>query len=53
MAVFDFIGCLDNPRRRHSSLGYLSPAAFEARCARKPPGLRAGRRRPTSSWGER
>jgi putative transposase len=28
-AVFDFIEGFYNPQRRHSSLGYLSPAAFE------------------------
>ena len=31
MAVFTFIEGFYNPRRRHSSLGYLSPAAFEQR----------------------
>jgi putative transposase len=29
MAVFDFIEGWYNPRRRHSSLGYVSPARFE------------------------
>jgi putative transposase len=29
LAVFDFIEGWYNPRRRHSSLGYLSPMAFE------------------------
>jgi putative transposase len=29
-AIFDYIEAWYNPRRRHSSLGYLSPAAFEA-----------------------
>lgn len=29
-AVFDFIEGFYNPHRRHSSLGYLSPVAFEA-----------------------
>jgi hypothetical protein len=29
MAVFDFIEGWYNPHRRHSSLGYLSPIAFE------------------------
>ena len=28
-AVFDFIEGFYNPQRRHSSLGYVSPAAFE------------------------
>ena len=45
MAVFDFIECFYNPRRRHSSLGYLSPAAFEACGAPKRPGP-AGRPTP-------
>ncbi len=29
-AIFDWIEGWYNPRRRHSSLGYLSPAEFEA-----------------------
>jgi transposase InsO family protein len=29
-AVFDFIECFYNRSRRHSSLGYLSPVAFES-----------------------
>jgi putative transposase len=32
MAVFDFIEAFYNPRRRHSSLAYLSPAEYERRC---------------------
>jgi putative transposase len=31
MAIFDYIECFYNPRRRHSALGYLSPAQFERR----------------------
>jgi len=31
--VFDYIECWYNPRRRHSTLGYLSPVAFEERGA--------------------
>ena len=27
--VFDYIECFYNPRRRHSTLGYLSPMEFE------------------------
>jgi len=35
-AVFDYIEGFYDPRRRHSTLGYLSPAEFEgvARCLR-------------------
>jgi putative transposase len=31
LAVFDYIEAFYNPRRRHSGLGYLSPAEFERR----------------------
>jgi len=31
LAVFDYIECFYNPRRRHSSIGNLSPAEFERR----------------------
>jgi putative transposase len=31
MAVFDYIECFYNPRRRHSAIAYLSPAEFERR----------------------
>ena len=27
--VFDYIECFYNPKRRHSTIGYLSPVAFE------------------------
>src|SRR5215213_2642932 len=27
--VFDYIECFYNPRRRHSTIGYLSPVEFE------------------------
>lgn len=33
MAVFEFIEGWYNPRRRHSALGYLSPADFERKAA--------------------
>jgi transposase InsO family protein len=29
LAVFDYIETFYNPRRRHSSLGQISPVAFE------------------------
>jgi putative transposase len=32
-AVFDYLEGFYNPRRRHSSLGYLSPAEYERRHA--------------------
>ena len=41
-AVFDFIEGFYNPQRRHSSLGYLSPMAFERHhrtCAASPGAL--------------
>jgi putative transposase len=31
MAVFDYLECFYNPRRRHSALGYLSPVDYERR----------------------
>jgi len=34
LAVFDYIETFYNPTRRHSSLGYLSPVAFEKRHAK-------------------
>jgi putative transposase len=38
IAVFSFIEGFYNPRRRHSSIGYLSPVAYEkrARVAARP-----------------
>jgi putative transposase len=37
MAIFEFIEGWYNPRRRHSSLAYLSPLAFERRFTRVMP----------------
>ena len=31
LAVFDYLETFYNPRRRHSALGQIAPAAFEAR----------------------
>ncbi len=31
LAVFEYIEAFYNPHRRHSALGYLSPAEFERR----------------------
>jgi putative transposase len=36
IAVFEFIEGFYNPRRRHSSIGYLSPVDFERRHAANP-----------------
>lgn len=35
LIVFDYIETFYNPKRRHSSLGYLSPVAFENQTAKK------------------
>jgi putative transposase len=35
--VFDYIEAFYNPTRRHSTLGYLSPAQFELRASRSEP----------------
>jgi putative transposase len=37
MAIFDFIEGFYNPHRRHSALGYLSPAEYERRFAHTVP----------------
>jgi putative transposase len=36
LALFDYIEGFYNPHRRHSALGYLSPAAYERRCTPQP-----------------
>lgn len=40
-AIFEYIEGWYNTRRRHSSLGYLSPAAFEATDSHRQPATRA------------
>jgi len=35
LTVFDYIETFYNPKRRHSSLGYLSPVAFEKQTTKK------------------
>ena len=48
MAVFDFIEVFYNPRRRHSALGYLSPAEYERRLH---PGLSGPSAYPSTKTG--
>ena len=35
LIVFDYIETFYNPKRRHSSLGYISPVAFEKQTPKK------------------
>ena len=56
MAVFEFIEGFYNPRRRHSSLGYLSPDRVRARAcrgassSRRTPACRRARGRQGAAW---
>jgi len=36
LAIFEYIECWYNPKRRHSSLGYLSPAEYEQQLLSQP-----------------
>ena len=46
--LFDYIEVFYNQRRRHSTIGYLSPAAFERQAAARQGSVR-GRQSPTRS----
>jgi putative transposase len=47
MAIFDFLEGWYNPQRRHSSIGYVSPAVFEQRAEDALESRRATRFRGT------
>ena len=51
MALFDYIEVFYNQRRRHSTLGQISPAAFERRAAAQPKSRRGARRLPQGPHG--
>ena len=51
MAVFDFIEGWYNPQRRHSSIGYISPAVFERRAENARNSRRATRFRRSLGMG--
>lgn len=48
-ALFRFIEGWNNPRRRHSALGYLSPATFEAKNWPRPGRIPALAEFPTAA----
>ena len=49
MALFDYIEVFDNQRRRHSTLGQISPAEFERRAATQAAKLNRPRDRINST----
>jgi putative transposase len=59
IAVFEFIEGFYNPRRRHSSLGYLSPVKFECQFTATAPrsehtrACRRARARQGAAWKRR
>jgi putative transposase len=42
-AIFEYIECFYNPRRRHSSLGQMSPVDYEQARMKERPWLRGNR----------
>jgi putative transposase len=50
MALFDYIEVFYNQRRRHSTIGYLSPAEFERRTAMDAAGAVDAQNAPTAPW---
>ena len=50
MELFDYIEVFYNQRRRHSTIGYLSPAEFERRAAMDAAGAVDAQNAPTAPW---
>ena len=48
--LFDYIEVFYNQRRRHSTLGQISPAAFERRAATDGAGAVDAQNAPTAPW---
>jgi Integrase core domain len=49
-ALFDYIEVFYNQRRRHSTLGQISPAAFERQAAMDAAGAVDAQNAPTAPW---
>jgi hypothetical protein len=49
-ALFDYIEVFYNQRRRHSTLGQISPAAFERKAAMDTAGAVDAEDAPTAPW---
>jgi hypothetical protein len=50
VALFDYIEVFYNQRRRHSTLGQISPAAFEKKAAMDAAGAVDAHCAPTAPW---